>query len=129
VGVGEPGDTPAFVLTDGVAELWVGANRRAVVAWPQIHQIAVEVVIDDEDYVYSEMFWQIAGPGPVFRAPVGLATGAERFEARLLRIPGFDAITYQRGQESAACFQPGLFVCWSRQGDRAEPDAGATRGR
>jgi hypothetical protein len=128
-GLAKPVTPPAFVLTNGGAELWIGGNRRAVIEWPQIRQIAVEVVMEEDYLYYSEAFWQLTGPGTVFRAPVGLATGAERFEARLLEFPGFDAVAYRGGQESAACREPGVFVCWSREADGAEQAASADRPR
>jgi hypothetical protein len=116
----KPVTPPNFVLTGGGVELWVGDSRRAAVEWRQVHQIAVEVVID-EDYGYTEAFWRLTGPGALFRAPVGLATGAERFGARLLGFRGFDVAAYRRGRESAARFEPGVLVCWSREEGGAEP--------
>ena len=105
---------PAFVLTEDGAEYWFDGTRRSVLEWSRAQRIAVQVVIDD-DWGYFEGFWQLTGPGVDFRAPLGLALGAERFEARLLGFTGFDLTAYQQARAAAARPDDGVFVCWSKR--------------
>ena len=102
---------PAVVLTDGGAEVHFDGVRQWGIAWSQVREIAVEVLVV-ADAGYSEAFWKLTGPGVEFGAPVEVVVGADEFNERLFAFPGFDHAAYQRAREAEEKAKPGLYVCW-----------------
>ena len=107
----DDGHLPPHVVVDATT-VSTSVARHTELSWSQLERVAVVNVVADNGY--SECFWVLSGGGNRVVAPVEIVMGAEDLNARLSRLPGFDAAELEHARRAEAEGVPGEWVCWQR---------------
>jgi hypothetical protein len=104
---------PSVVINDDGAEVQFDGIGQWSINWSQVQEIRIEVIVVPE-VAYSEAFWNLAGPGVEFVAPVEIIVGANEFNARVFAFPRFDHAAFQHAREAEEKAEAGMFRCWRK---------------